>query len=80
MLDEENKRLLGLLKRERHHHGSDSKRSASASAKVRRKLNPIFFQVLTSYLNYEFSFNSSYQTTTNSYRKLGIREIIGKHL
>ncbi|XP_010940273.2 uncharacterized protein [Elaeis guineensis] len=37
MLDEENKRLLGLLKRERHHHGSDSKRSASASAKGKRK-------------------------------------------
>lgn len=64
ILDEENKRLLELLKRERYHHGSDGKRSASASAKVRRKLNPIFFQVLSSHLNYEFCFQ---HFITNNY-------------
>ncbi|XP_020112336.1 tropomyosin-like [Ananas comosus] len=37
ILDEENKRLLGLLKRERHLMGSEGKRSASASAKGKRK-------------------------------------------
>ncbi|XP_072979018.1 uncharacterized protein [Typha angustifolia] len=37
ILDEENKRLLALLKREKHHIGSGSKRSATASAKGKRK-------------------------------------------
>ncbi|CAL9063923.1 unnamed protein product [Musa banksii] len=41
MLDEDNKRLLELLKRERSRQGSDShKRSATASAKGKRKSSP----------------------------------------
>ncbi|URD73951.1 hypothetical protein MUK42_09848 [Musa troglodytarum] len=41
MLDEENKRLLELLKRERSRQGSDShKRSATASAMGKRKSSP----------------------------------------
>ncbi|KAH7692111.1 hemagglutinin stalk domain-containing protein [Dioscorea alata] len=37
LLDEENKRLLRQLNKERHHHGSDSKHTASSSAKGKRK-------------------------------------------
>ncbi|MQL87940.1 hypothetical protein Taro_020490 [Colocasia esculenta] len=37
MLDEENKKLLKLLNRERHNQGSEGKHSASASSKGKRK-------------------------------------------
>ncbi|XP_058098103.1 uncharacterized protein LOC131243057 [Magnolia sinica] len=40
MLDEENKRLLRQVHRERHHQGSDGKHTSSVSAKGKRKSSP----------------------------------------